>query len=68
LPAFHELDIRVDKRFHLGAVDLSFYLDVINVYNRLNPDFMAYNFNFTQSKPQTASFPFLPSLGVRVEF
>jgi hypothetical protein len=52
----------------VGAVDVGVYLDVINVYNRLNPDFMAYNFNYTQHRPQTASFPIIPSLGVRVEF
>ncbi len=68
LPPFHQLDIRIDKRFVLGSVTLGFYLDVINVYNRVNPDFMAWNYNFTQSRPQTASFPFVPSLGVRVEF
>ena len=68
LPAFHQLDVRIDKRFHVGAVDIGVYLDVYNVYNRLNPDFMAYNYNFTQHKPQTASFPIIPSLGVRVEF
>lgn len=68
LPPFHQLDVRIDKRFHVGAVDVGVYLDVINVYNRLNPDFMAYNFNYTQHRPQTASFPIIPSLGVRVEF
>jgi TonB family protein len=68
LPPFHQLDVRIDKRFVFGAVTLGIYLDIINVYNRVNPDFMAYNYNFTQSKPQSASYPFIPSLGVRVEF
>jgi len=68
LPPFHQLDIRIDKRFHIGDADLSIYLDIINVYNRVNPDVMAYNYNFTQQKPATASFPFIPSLGIRVEF
>jgi len=68
LPPFHQLDIRVDKRFHIGDADLSVYLDLINVYNRVNPDGMAYNYNFTQHQPATASFPFIPSLGIRVEF
>ncbi|HEX5099657.1 MAG TPA: TonB-dependent receptor [Polyangiaceae bacterium] len=68
LPPFHQLDVRIDKRFRIGEVDLGIYLDIINVYNRQNPDVMAYNFNYTQHQPASASFPFIPSLGVRVEF
>jgi len=68
LPPFHQLDVRIDKRFRLGDVDLGIYLDIINVYNRENPDVMANNFNYTQHAPASASFPFIPSLGVRVEF
>ena len=52
----------------VGDVDLSVYLDIINVYNRVNPDVMAYNFNYTQHQAASASFPFIPSLGIRVEF
>jgi TonB family protein len=68
LPPFHELDVRVDKRWVFGAFTLGVYLDIINVYNRVNPDFMAYNYDFTQSRPQTGSLPFVPSLGIRGEF
>jgi hypothetical protein len=68
LPPFHQLDVRIDKRFRIGEVDLGIYLDIINVYNRQNPDVIAYNFNYTQHQPASASFPFIPSLGVRVEF
>jgi TonB family protein len=68
LPAFHELDVRVDKRWVFGAFTLGVYLDIINVYNRVNPDFISYNFDFTQSRPQTGSLPFVPSVGIRGEF
>ncbi|HSU39245.1 MAG TPA: TonB-dependent receptor, partial [Polyangiaceae bacterium] len=68
LPAFHELDVRIDKHWVFGSFTLGVYLDVINVYNRVNPDFIAYNFDFTQSRPQTGSLPFIPSLGIRGEF
>jgi len=44
------------------------YLDLINVYNRQNPDLIQYNYDYSQSKPQTASLPIVPSLGVRGEF
>jgi hypothetical protein len=41
---------------------------VINAYNRTNPDFMGYSFDFTKQRPETGSLPFVPSLGVRGEF
>jgi TonB family protein len=68
LPAFHELDARVDKRWKFGDFALSAYLDLINAYNRKNPDFIQYNYDFSQGKPQTASLPIVPSLGLRGEF
>ncbi|HET9932702.1 MAG TPA: TonB-dependent receptor, partial [Polyangiaceae bacterium] len=39
LPPFHQLDIRVDKKFKFKEWALSAYLDLINAYNRKNPDF-----------------------------
>jgi hypothetical protein len=68
LPPFHELDLRVDKRWVFGGFTLGIYADVINVYNRVNPDFIAYNFDYTRSRPQTGSLPIVPSLGIRGEF
>lgn len=68
LPPFHQLDIRIDKRFQFKSFALGVYLDLINAYNRKNPDFIEYKYDFSQSRPQTASFPIVPSLGVRGEF
>lgn len=68
LPPFHQLDVRVDKRWVFGGFTLGAYVDVINVYNRINPDFIAYNFDYTQSRPQTGSLPIVPSIGIRGEF
>ncbi len=33
LPAFHQLDVRVDKQFYLANFSLMLYLDIQNVYN-----------------------------------
>ena len=68
LPPFHQLDIRVDKRWKFSGFTLGAYLDLINAYNRVNPDFIAYNFDYSSSRPETASLPIVPSLGVRGEF
>ena len=67
LPAFHQLDLRVDKKFVFSSFNLSLYLDLINVYNRKNPDTVQFNYDYSQSQPQSASLPFVPSLGIRGE-
>jgi TonB family protein len=68
LPPFHQLDIRVDKRWQFSGFTLGAYLDLINAYNRTNPDFLGYNFDYSNSRPETASLPIVPSIGVRGEF
>ena len=68
LPAFHQLDIRIDKRWQFSGWTLGAYLDLINAYNRVNPDFLGYNYDYSQSRPETASLPIVPSFGIRAEF
>jgi hypothetical protein len=68
LGPFHQLDIRVDKRFQFSGWELGAYLDLINAYNRSNPDFVAYNYDYSRSRTQSASLPIVPSIGIRGEF
>ena len=68
LPPFHQLDIRVDKRWKFPGWTLSAYLDLINAYNRVNPDFISYSYDYSRSRPETASLPIVPSVGMRAEF
>ncbi len=66
-PAFHQLDVRVDKTWQLsGGVKLSAYLDILNIYNSANVEGVSYNYNYTLSTNATG-LPFLPSLGIRGE-
>ena len=67
IPAFHQLDIRVDKRWIYNTWMLTAYLDLQNVYNRANPEQMEYNYNFHKSQPQQG-LPIYPILGVKGEF
>ncbi len=67
LPLFHQLDLRVDKRFQFRTWQLSAYLDVQNVYNRATAEAYVYNYNFSQKAYQTG-LPIIPSLGLRGEF
>ncbi len=67
LPPFHQLDVRVDKRWAMGDYELSAYLDLQNVYNNPNPSGIDYNYNFT-TRHYGSGLPILPSIGLRGEF
>jgi TonB family protein len=67
LSPFHQLDVRVDKKWVYQRWMLNLYLDIQNLYNRANPEDLSYNFNFRQSNPQQG-LPILPILGLRAEF
>ena len=67
LPLFHQLDLRVDKRWIFRRWQLSAYLDVQNVYNHAADEAYLYNYNYNQRAYQTG-LPVIPSLGVRGEF
>ena len=67
LPEFHQLDIRLEKRWDWSGWDLSGYLDVQNVYGRLNPERARYDFDYSE-RAYITGLPILPSIGVRGEF
>ncbi len=67
LPAFHQLDLRIDKKIVFDRWLLNLYLDVQNVYNRQNPEGLQYNFDASQYT-YSAGLPIIPSLGIRGEF
>jgi outer membrane receptor protein involved in Fe transport len=67
LPLFHQLDIRVDKRWKFKDWQLSAYLDVQNVYNSQNAEGLQYSFNYA-ARQYISGLPILPSIGLRGEF
>lgn len=67
LPLFHQLDIRVDKRWQFRDWRLSTYLDIQNSYNNAAHESVAYNYNFSK-RALGSGLPLIPSLGVRGEF
>lgn len=66
LPAFHQLDVRIDKRWELGPVALTTYLEVLNAYNAQNEEGVAYSYDYATSEPVTG-LPLFPNLGLRGE-
>ncbi len=66
LPLFHELDVRVDKVWKFSKWQLTWYVDIENVYSYQAPAGETYNYNFTQSA-FVKGLPILPSIGLRGE-
>jgi hypothetical protein len=66
-PAFHQLDLRVDKKWVWKRVTFNAYLDIQNIYNRRN--FEAWNYSYDyQDRVVLAGLPIIPSIGLKVEF
>lgn len=66
-PPFHSLDIRVQKEWRYDTWKLQGYLDIQNVYNRVNPESSFDNFDFTD-RQVIQGLPILPVIGVRGDF
>jgi outer membrane receptor protein involved in Fe transport len=66
LPAFLELDARLDRALTVGRVTATLFLDVQNVTARRNPEEVVYTQDFTSSGYLTGT-PLLALVGVRIE-
>ena len=61
LPAFWQLDLRVDRRFSLGEhAELALYLEALNVTNHSNAEEFSYDTRYAQRGVITG----LPALGL----
>jgi TonB family protein len=67
LPAFNQLDLRVDRSWVFPTWKLVLYLDVQNVANRGNVEGYSYSYDYSQKTPATG-LPILPILGVNAEW
>jgi hypothetical protein len=65
--AFHQLDIRIDKRWVYKSWMLNAYLDIQNVYSQRNVSSIEYSYDYSKKLPQTG-LPIVPVLGLRGEF
>lgn len=69
-PAYHRLDVRLSAFARFWNADWTFYLDVINVYNRKNVLNYDYNLNSNLQivRRTTGMFPILPTFGINARF
>lgn len=63
LPSFIQLDVRFDRMWRRKWGKLKLFLDVQNVTNRVNPEGVTYNFDYSQ-RSYTRGLPIFPSLGL----
>jgi TonB family protein len=67
MPAFFQLDLRVDKRWTYRTWMLTAYLEVQNVTYRKNVENVSYNYDYSQQGWATG-LPLFPSFGIRAEY
>jgi len=69
-PIYHRLDVRINAFADWWDLDWTFYLDVINVYNRSNVIAYDYyvNADLTLGREKTTMLPIIPTLGFSVRF
>ncbi len=66
-PVYHRLDVHLEKTWTFPKWKLMFYIDVQNVYNAANKEYVSYNYDYTKQQGASSFPPFLPSLGIRGE-
>ena len=64
---FHQLDMRVDKMWVYRKTMFTLYLDIQNVYNAQNVEFLNYSYNYREYTTIN-SLPIIPSVGTKIEF
>jgi TonB family protein len=67
LPAFHQLDVRLDRKWVFDTFSMTTYLDLLNVYNQQNAEGYQNDYRFRQREP-ISGLPILPVFGANGEF
>jgi hypothetical protein len=65
-PMFHQLDLRVEKKFQIGRGAIATYLDLQNAYNAQNQEGVRYSYDYRQ-REGVSGLPIFPNLGLRGE-
>ncbi len=67
LPPYHRLDVKLSKAFRFNSWEMSFFLELLNAYNRKNLLDFSYNDDYSE-KDEIYQFPIIPYLGITTEF
>jgi outer membrane receptor for ferrienterochelin and colicin len=66
-PEFISLDLRLDKRFVFQQWMVNVFLDVQNVTNNKNGEFIYYSYDYTKTQ-YVRGMPVFPQIGIKAEF
>lgn len=66
-PAYHSMNMRIDKRFHFTSTNLVIYLSVWNVYNRENTATIFWD-EINNREKTINQWSLLPIFGIEFEF
>lgn len=70
LPTYHRLDVSLAREFKVFSVNLTAYVQIINLYNRKNYSYIYYD--YSKNPPKIVGgdpmLPRLPSIGIMGEF
>lgn len=67
LPPYITADARFSKLFTFKRWQLEAYVDLLNAVRGVNPEFVIYNYDYTESR-YLRGLPFIPSPGFEAEF
>ena len=68
LPAFQQLDLRIDKTWVFNRWRLGLYLDIQNLYNYSNSEATVYGGRQLYQSAGITGIPFFPNIGLRADF
>jgi hypothetical protein len=63
---YFALDLRIEKTWLFKSAKLDTYLELLNVVKGENPEFIDYNYDYTESR-SISGLPFIPSIGFNLE-
>jgi TonB family protein len=66
VPAFHQLDLRIDKTWQIKRGSLMLYGELRNTYNHMTVEARNYRYDYAQSQGLTG-LPIMPVIGLRGE-
>ena len=67
LPPFFQTSLRFDRLWTFKRWQLSTYVDLINVVRGVNPEFVQYNYDYSESA-YVRGLPFIPNIGLEANF
>ncbi len=67
LADYLRMDVRADYAVRFDRWTFHWYLELLNVFDRANPQGLSYSDDYAETE-QVNNFPFLPSIGLGIEF